>query len=418
MARFLLAATPFAGHVVPMTGLARALLARGHEVLFHTGSTQEERVTRSGAAFVPWRQAQDFDDARLEEAFPRLRQGNGPRAILGSFREVFFGTAVGQARDLVDLYRHTPFDAMIAENTCYGPILAHDLLGVPFGTASLSLLMQSTDGGPHPGLPFPAGRGLAGRTRDAVARTVLELTVDRLIGRWHNQIRREVGLAATAGPGFHGLLSTRLVLAQGVPALEPPRPRLPEHVHFVGDLAGGARTAQQGRIPDWLNSLEGDHPVVHVSEGTLGRNRHSLVSNTVRALADEAQIVVGGRHSAGDLPADVIAADWVPHDLLFPRVDLFVSNAGYGAVLAALSHGVPVLAVPDAQDKPVVARRVAATGAGRVVSARRAGSERLRTIAREMLADPSYAQRARQIGGQIAGAGGAGRAAELAETLL
>lgn len=418
MARFLLAATPFAGHVVPLTGLARALVARGHEVLFHTGATQEERVTRAGATFVPWRQAPDFDDSRLEEAFPGLRDGSGPRAVLASFRDVFFGTGAGQARDLVELHQRTPFDAMIAENTCYGPILARDLLGVPFATASLSLLMLSTDGGPHPGLPFPAGRGALGRVRDTVLRTALEQTVDRVIGRWHNRMRAEVALPATAAPGFHGLLSERMVLAQGVPDLEPPRPRQPGHVHFVGDLASGARGVPPGEAPGWLDRLDGDLPVVHVTEGTLGRDTNSLVARTVQALAGEAQIVVGGRHTAGTLPAGVIAAEWVPHDLLFPKVDLFVSNGGYGAVLAALSHGVPALLVPDAQDKPVVARRVAAAGAGRVLSPRRAVPERLRASAREVLGDPAYRERAQHLAGKIARAGGPERAAELAESLL
>ena len=38
MARFLLSAMPFTGHVAPMLALAETLVARGHDVRVHTGS--------------------------------------------------------------------------------------------------------------------------------------------------------------------------------------------------------------------------------------------------------------------------------------------------------------------------------------------------------------------------------------------
>jgi len=62
MARFMLAAMPFPGHVTSMLAVAEVLLERGHSVRFYTGSAFRDRVEASGAVFVPWRNAPDFDE--------------------------------------------------------------------------------------------------------------------------------------------------------------------------------------------------------------------------------------------------------------------------------------------------------------------------------------------------------------------
>ena len=70
-------AMPFSGHVAPMAAVAAALVARGHEVRFYTGAAFRGRIERTGARFVPWRNAPDFDEQNLPATFPRLRGKKG-----------------------------------------------------------------------------------------------------------------------------------------------------------------------------------------------------------------------------------------------------------------------------------------------------------------------------------------------------
>ena len=49
MARFLLSAMPFTGHVAPMLALAETLVARGHDVRVHTGSAFAAKADRKRA---------------------------------------------------------------------------------------------------------------------------------------------------------------------------------------------------------------------------------------------------------------------------------------------------------------------------------------------------------------------------------
>ena len=72
MARFLVTAMPFTGHVAPLSAVAAALVARGHDVRFYTGSAFRAKVEATGATFVPWTAAPDFDENDLPATFPRL----------------------------------------------------------------------------------------------------------------------------------------------------------------------------------------------------------------------------------------------------------------------------------------------------------------------------------------------------------
>ena len=225
-----------------------------------------------------------------------------------------------------------------------------------------------------------------------------------------------MGLEPTTRRGLHGAWSPQLVIAQGAPVLEPPRPDLPTHVHFMGDLAAGTRGAEVH--PAWAEALDPSRPVIHVSEGTLGRDRGSLVGRTVEALADEPmQIVVGGRHWAERLPDSVIAAEWVPQDLLFPVTDLFVTNVGYGGMMAALSHGVPVLAVPPSTEKWVGAGNMVNSGPGLRLQVKEAAPGVMKRRVGTLLTDPTFRAAARRVAHAMDRAGGAERAAELCETI-
>lgn len=123
-------------------------------------------------------------------------------------------------------------------------------------------------------------------------------------------------------------------------------------------------------LPTWWSELDDERPVVHVSQGTIDNHDFGLlVRPTIEALAGRDILVVaatGGRpiDGLGALPANAHAAEFLPYDLLFPKTDVFVTNAGFGGVQFALSHGVPIDAAGQGADKPDVAMRVQWSGVG------------------------------------------------------
>lgn len=75
----------------------------------------------------------------------------------------------------------------------------------------------------------------------------------------------------------------------------------------------------------------------------------------------------GGRDVADinvALPSNTFIAEYIPHDVLLPRVDVMITNGGYGAVQRAVSTGVPLVVAGNTEDKPEVAARVAWSGRG------------------------------------------------------
>ena len=73
MARFLLSAMPFTGHINPVSAVATALVGRGHDVRVYSGGAFRAAVESTGARLVPWHHAPDFDESDLAATFPRLR---------------------------------------------------------------------------------------------------------------------------------------------------------------------------------------------------------------------------------------------------------------------------------------------------------------------------------------------------------
>ncbi len=141
---------------------------------------------------------------------------------------------------------------------------------------------------------------------------------------------------------------------------------------------------------------------MHVTQGTVDNADLSrLIEPAIAALAAEPVTVVvttcGGALS-GPVPANTYVADFLPHDVLLPLVDVMVTNGGYGAVQRAMACEVLVVVAGNTEDKPEVAARVAWSGAGINLRTGTPGPAMVRAAVREILDDDRYLRRARRTG--------------------
>jgi UDP:flavonoid glycosyltransferase YjiC (YdhE family) len=90
-------------------------------------------------------------------------------------------------------------------------------------------------------------------------------------------------------------------------------------------------------------------------------------------------------------------ASFIPFDRLLPKVDVLVTNGGYGAVNHALSLGVPIVVVGESEDKDMVAARVGWTGAGINLRTRYASAEQIRNAVRAILTNRRYRDEAQRL---------------------
>lgn len=410
-------AMPFSGHVAPLAAIAAALVARGHEVRFYSGSAFRGAIERTGALFVPWRSAPDFDEQDLPASFPRLVGKKGFGQLLINMEDLFIGTAPAQLEDLRREWERRPWDVLVSDEAPLAPGIVAEVLGCRWATVAVLPLHLMSTKRPPPGLGLRPGRSAITRLRDAALRGLVPVLSGRLT-RAANRARAAVSLAASPRGFETQVWSTQLILASGVPTLDYGLSDRPAHLHWLGRIAAPAQIAR----PSWWAELD-ERPVIAVTQGTQNVDPRDLLSPAVTALAGEDAMVVASTGVRGqDLlpfptPPNVRTAAMLPFDELFPRTRVLVTNGGWGGVLTALSHGVPLVVAGGDLDKPEVAARVAAARAGIDLRTGRPTAAAIRAAVERIADDASFRARAQEIADRLAAAGGAPRGAELLEAL-
>jgi MGT family glycosyltransferase len=407
MARILLGTIPIAGHVAPLLSIARALIARGHELVWYTGAKYQALVAGSGATPARFTHARDFDDAAYDGTFPGRSELKGIAQLRYDLRHVFVEGITGQLADLAALQRELSADLLLMDPGLVGGALHAELSGTPnvvVGVVPLPCSSRDT---------APFGPGLApradtiGQVRNAVLNTLVQRVLLRDVQKRWNELRREHGLPPTSWWIDAGIRGAALYLQPTIAAFEYPRRDLPANVRFIGPLP--VRPALVPEHPDFWHELHGTRPVVHVTQGTLANANPDLIAPAIAGLADEDALVVvatGGRDPASlglsRVPGNVRVARFFDYGELLPRLSVMVTNGGYGGVQLALSHGVPLVVSGVTEDKAEVAARVAWSGAGIDLRAQRPSPAAVREAVKKVLANPGFRQRARTLASEYA----------------
>ncbi|WP_243076111.1 glycosyltransferase [Microbacterium sp. SS28] len=419
MARFLLTAMPFTGHLSPTLPVARALLARGHDVRFYTGSAFRDRVEASGAVFVPWQAAPDFDENDLTPTFPRLVGEKGLRQLLINVADLFIGTAPAQVADLEAEWNREPWDVMVADEVSIGGVLAAEKLSFPWVTLAVLPLNIPGKHGPPSGMGLAPGRNPFTKTRDAALRAAVPL-FSRPLREPLAQARAAAGLPPSKLTMDKLVFSRDLVVASGSPLLDYGRTDRPAWLEFVGELRSPAPASAV--LPPWWGDLDG-RSVVHVTQGTQNIDPDDLIRPALEALGglDVLVVVATGVPGRDDLPFPVPAnarvGGFLPYAELLPRVDAVVTNGGWGGTLAALGHGIPLVIAGGDLDKPEIAARVAWAGAGVNLKTGTPTAAHVRAGVDRVRDDPSFRDAAQRVGAELRSLGGPERAADLIEAL-
>lgn len=371
MAEILIAACPPIGHVGPLLSVARSLAERGDRVTFLTAERHAAKILAVGAHPAPLPPDADYDDTSLDADYPGRVETSGIQRLNFDITHLFVGPMRHQAQALSDLFAERDYDAVIVDAIFLGvlPMLLADAPRPPVLTYSTTpLFLSSRDTAPG-GTGILPGRGPLARVRNRVLNV---LTRHTLLRPSHAAANAELqAMGSPRLPVFvldAGILADRVIVPT-VPEFEYHRSDLPDHVRFTGAVMPAP--ADRFDPPPWWDRLHTGRPVVHVTQGTIDNaDLGRLIEPTISALADEDVTVVvttGGREVdriGVALPANTVVAEYIPHDVLLPLVDVMVTNGGYGAVQRALADGVPLVVAGNTEDKPEVAARVEWFGAG------------------------------------------------------
>lgn len=421
MSRYLFAPMPFTGHVNPGLPIARELVARGHDVRWYSTPRFRRAIENIGARYVPFYYAMPLDEERLEEMFLKRPKSGGIAQIRFDLKNIFIDFMPGALRDLSEEIEREPADVVVGDNTSAAPEALHARYDIAWAVYGISVLtMSSRDTAPF-GLAMMPDTTPLGRLRNRVLNKVVDRVIYGAANQHNAKLRRRLNLPPLGKSIMDFARGADLYLQGSVAAFEYPRTDMPSNLQFIG--APMPHVPPDWSPPVWWSELD-RHRVVLVTQGTINNDYDQLIRPAIRALASEGVLVIvttGSKPASAvgidPLPCNVIVERYVPYAALMPKVDLLVTNGGYGSIQMALAQGVPVVAIGKTEEKPEIANRVEWSGVGVGVKALVPTETQIREAVTRVLNDMTYKARANAMRYEMADVDAAVRGAELLERL-
>jgi zeaxanthin glucosyltransferase len=405
---------PGTGHLNPMSALGFELRQRGHRVTMFGLPDVESYATAAQIDFYPIGVAK-YPVGSLKRSQECLGKLSGIPALLYTIELFRQGTAAVLG-DMTTACQAVGIEALLIDQVLLEGSTIAEHLKLPFITVCNALLLNSEPTVPPTLLGWDYDPSWLGQLRNQLGTNLLKLAgvpVQLII----NQYREKWGLLPLSNQQPLNLWSTRAIISQQPASFEFPRQKLPDYFHFVGPLVNNAARAE---IPFPWDKLT-DKPLIYASLGTIQNKILGVFIQIAYAcLGLDVQLVIslGGATEPAELgyvPGSPIVVKAAPQLALLERASLCITHAGMNTTLEALSHGVPMIAIPITNDQPAVAVRIAWTKTGEVVEHDNCTVDRLKTAIVQVLSQSEYRQNALKLKAEIEQAGGVKTAAEIIE---
>lgn len=375
------------GHITPMLGLAAELVARGHNVIFAAPGEYEKGIVATGAGFHRVSSLWESLDA---EEIPQMHGREMVRAM---------GLLLDETKAMVEQLADLPRpDLVVHDGTLgwWGRILAHRW-GIP-----------SVETWPN----------FVGNKHWNMRRYVRINPFDPkflLIMIRIGRFLRSEGIT-DVGAFMEGRLANARIVT--LPQAFQPRGETFSDYDFVGPII--ADRSFQGV---WTTSAQ-DSPIVLVSLGTAYNNRPEffrMVAESARGRSWHVVMAVGelvNMDELGVLPANVEVHVRVPQLSVLERAHAFVTHAGMGSTLEALSHGVPMVALAQMAEQQANADRIRELGLGEALDPQTITPDALWNAIERVAHDPQIALRLSGMRTEIEASGGAKVGANTVERII
>jgi len=400
-----------------MCALGRELQRRNHQVTLFSIPDIRSKVINSGLNFETIGET-EFPIGSLEQNYKQLGEMSGFVAFKFTISWIKKETVM-LLRELPQALKNARVEALLVDQLTTAGSAVADYLNLPFVTICNALLVNREPDVP----PFSTDWSYSPTWQARLQNQMGNFFINRLTQPIRELINRQRILWNLAPySNIQNFYSPLAQICQLPPEFDFPRKKLPQCFHYIGPLKdpSGLEPVSFSSIPFPFEKLTGQR-LIYASLGTLQNRKWEIFQTIAEAcLGNDAQIVISlGNPNiqdfALDLPGSPLVVPYAPHQQLIEKATLVITHAGMNTTLAALSSGVPLVAIPIANEQPGIASRIARTGAGEVVPLKRLNVPRLRDTIRLVLAEDSYKQNALRLQDTIRHAGGVTRAADIIE---
>ncbi|HEY9708254.1 MAG TPA: glycosyltransferase, partial [Oculatellaceae cyanobacterium] len=415
MTHFGLITLTAAGHLNPMTTLGREIQQRGHRVTLFGILDAQPKTLAAGLNFWAIGES-EYPVGAMAKSFAQLGELSG----LGAMRytiSLIQQSAITLLQEAPAAIKEAGVEALLIDQVSPGGGSVADFLDIPFITVCNAMLINQEDSIPPHFTGWSYNPAWWARLRNRAGYSLVNRIAQPIrdvVGEYRQ--RWKLPLHSRPNDAYSQLAQ----LSQQPPEFDFPRQQLPQCFHFTGPYHNPA-SREPVSFP--FEKLTGQ-PLIYASMGTLQNRQQEIFQSIAEACVGlDAQLLIslGGGSSPDSLPklpGQPLVVGYAPQLELLQKATLTITHAGMNTTLESLSNGVPMVAIPIANDQPGVAARIAWTGAGEVVPLGRLNVPRLRTAIQRVLTQDSYKQNASRLQEAIRRAGGVSRAADIVEQAI
>ena len=405
------------GHLNSMTALGYELQKRGHRVSVINIEDVRPKAIAAGLEFIAIGKS-DFPPGANTDLCVKLANLNGLEAFKYTITQWLTNLASAVLRDAPDVIKTAGIDALLVDQcSAEGGTLA-EYLDIPFISVCNAVMLNRDLTVP----PFitswdydPTRLGIlrnrSGYAQLDRARKPLQKVIDDYRSMW------DLSFVDNSLEIYSSLAQ----ICQQPAEFEFPRKELPSYFHFTGPYTN---LAIREPTPFPFEKLTGQR-LIYASLGTL-QNQYLWIFQAIAqacAVFLNVQLVItlgegATPESLPPLPGNPIVVSYAPQLELLPKAALTITHAGMNTVLESLSNGVPMVAIPIANDQPAVAARIAWTGTGKIVPLKKVSVENLRRAIEQILRKDSYKNNALKLQQSIKQVGGVSKAANIIEQAI
>jgi zeaxanthin glucosyltransferase len=400
------------GHLNPMTTLGYELQQRGHRVTLFGILDARAKTLAAGLEFWAIGEAK-FPAGSSAASFAKLGELSGLAALKYTIT-LFQELTVMLLREAPKAIEAAGVELLLVDQTSFGGGTVADVLKLPFISVASALMLNRETGVPPINSNWSYSPAWWAQLRNYFSYRLLSRITQPVV-KTVAEYRREWNLSPHLSP--NDTYSQLAQIYQQPPEFEFPRQHLPHCFHFTGPYSR-PNSREPADFP--FEKLTGQ-PLIYASMGTLQNQLSGVFEKIAQACVGlDAQLVIalgGGSNpeSLPNLPGSPLVVGYAPQLELLQKATLTITHAGMNTVLESLSNGVPMVAIPIANDQPGVAARVAWTGTGEVITLPKLTSSRLQGAIKKVLTEDSYKQNAVKLQTAIRLAGGVSRAADIVE---
>ena len=407
MAHIAILCHPARGRLYPMIAMGRALSNRGHQVTVVGHQATLDLIESSGLDVLQV----DADTPDLHSRYPNptglvnriglhvVRRLPGPlskrtgelKSYSRSFNS-YYDHLLG-----LDLDRTLPMleklkpDFLLGSDTSFASSTIADLLKIPFMNCCTGIPLSVDPRQPPEFTLWTGARSRRARMQNRIGNRLRQVVERPVLARL-NKFRRAHGL-----PRYRSLrdtISPEGCLCQFPVGFDLPlRPGRPP-IHYTGPTLD--QSSRESVDFPW-DQLDG-RPLVYASLGTVNDSEGYFSKIALACSELPVQLVItrgGGVHPlAGTLPGDPIVVDYAPQLDLVKRAQVVITHASANSIIESLSHGVPLICLPQVFDQYGTSVRALRTGSAVLIPPHQATAQRIREALSSILGDERFAKSA------------------------